>query len=329
MKSVKKVLIIKLSALGDAVMTSSLLAALRSRYGEDIHITWLAGSEIAGLVALYKGVDKLYTVDNALLARGIFGRIKFVLSVWKLLFAKRYDLAIIAHSNSKYWILSHSAFCEKRVHFGGRCGPIPGRYHAAEYARLAFSEDGEITRHFPFAELKEIKSTEAGKGFFLLLPGGALNIMCNISLRRWSTENYVELAGELIKRGHKVGLIGAKTDLWVERSFEGLDVTSFIGKTNIAELIALIRGARAVITHDSGPFHITCMTDTPLVGIFGPIDSRLRVPPQKKNLAAIDAKTICSPCYDGRFYADCVNNICMRSITVEEVLEKLKELGVI
>jgi heptosyltransferase-2 len=329
MKNVKKVLIIKLSALGDAVMASSLLAALRSRYGEDIHITWLAGSEIAELVALYKGVDELWTVDNSLLARGLFGRLKFVLSVWKILFAKRYDLAITAHSNSKYWILSYSAFCKKRVHFGGRSGPIPGRYHAAEYARLAFAKDSELTGHFPFAELKEIKRAEVGKGFFLLLPGGALNLMCNISLRRWGTENYVELAGELIKRGYKVGLIGAKTDLWVERFFEGLDVASFIGKTGIAELIAIISNARAVITHDSGPFHITCMTDTPLVGLFGPIDSKLRAPPQKKNLAAIDAKTICSPCYDGRFYADCVNNICMRSITVEEVLEKLRELGVI
>jgi heptosyltransferase-2 len=328
MKSVKKVLIIKLSALGDAVMASSLLAALRSRYGEDIHITWLAGSEISELVALYKGVDKLWTVDNALLARGFFGRVKFVLSVWKLLFAKRYDLAIIAHSNSRYWILSYSAFCRKRVHFGGRSGPIPGRYHAAEYARLAFAEDSELTKHFPFAELKEVKRAEAGKGFFLLLPGGALNIMCNISLRRWDTENYALLAGELIKRGHKVGLIGSKTDLWVEKFFEGLDVTSFIGKTNIAELISLIRGARAVITHDSGPFHITCMTDTPLVGLFGPTYSKLWLP-ARENIAAIDAKTICSPCYDGRFYADCVNNICMRSITVEEVLEKLKELGVI
>jgi heptosyltransferase-2 len=150
--------------------------------------------------------------------------------------------------------------------------------------------------------------------------------MSNMSLRRWDTENYVRLAKELIKKGYKVGLIGSDTDLWVEKHFEGLDVKSFIGKTDITGLISLIKSARAVVSHDSGPFHITCMTDTPLVGIFGPTQSKFWLP-KRGNISAIDAKTICSPCYDGRFYADCTDNICMRSITVEEVLSELMKLA--
>jgi heptosyltransferase-2 len=213
------------------------------------------------------------------------------------------------------------------MHFGGRNGPIPGRYHAVEYVRLSNGEDSEISENFPFAELKEIPPSETGKDYFLLLPGGASNVMSNISLRRWSTENYLCLAEKLIGRGCKVGLIGAKNDLWVEKSFEGTKVESFIGKTDIPGLIALIKNARAVITHDSGPFHITCMTDTPLVGLFGPTHSKFWLPPWRKKTAALNAKTICSPCYDGRFYADCTNNICMKSITPEEVLTELEKLG--
>jgi heptosyltransferase-2 len=218
-------------------------------------------------------------------------------------------------------MLARSAICKKRVYFGGRNGPLPGRYHAVEYARLANGVDGEVIKYPPFAKLKDIPDSEESRGHILLLVGGSLNMMSNVSLRRWSTENYTALANRLIEKGYKVGLIGSKTDLWAERYFTGLSVTSFIGKTDIKGLISLIKGALALVTHDSGPFHITCMTETPLVGLFGPTQSKCRVPPCE-NIVAVDAKTICSPCYDGRFYADCKNNICMDSITVEEVLEK-------
>jgi heptosyltransferase-2 len=316
----KKILIIKLSALGDAVMASTLIHALKERYG-NVHITWLAGKEISELIALYEGIDKLFTVDNSLLVKGFFGRVKLVLSTWRLLFAKRFDIAIVAHSNFKYRILSRSAICKRRVYFGGRNGPVPGRYHAVEYARLATAVDGEVIRYPPFAKLKDIPPSEESRRHILLLVGGALNIMSNVSLRRWSTENYATLASRLIEKGYKVGLIGSKTDLWAESYFAELPISSFIGKTDIKGLISLIKGALAVVTHDSGPFHITCMTETPLVGLFGPTQSKYRLPPYK-NITVIDAKTICSPCYDGRFYADCKDNICMNSITVEEVLEK-------
>ncbi|MDR2105683.1 MAG: glycosyltransferase family 9 protein [Deferribacteraceae bacterium] len=325
MNSVKRVLIVKLSALGDAVMASAIIPALRERYG-NLHISWLAGVEIAELVALYEGVDKLYIVDNSLLAKGFFSRVKLVAAVWKLLFAKRFDLVITAHSNYRYKVLPLSAFCKDHVSFGGREGPLPGRYHAVEYARLALSHDAEILNFPPFAKLKEIPIAEESRDHILLLPGGALNMLSNISLRRWDAENYAALAKRLIEKGYKVGLIGSATDRWTEQYFRGLPITSFIGKTDIKGLIALIKGACALVAHDSGPFHIACMVGAPLVGLFGPINSKFRHAPNK-NIAVIDGKTVCSPCYDGRFYADCRDNICMRSISVEQVLAEVVRIA--
>jgi heptosyltransferase-2 len=321
-----KVLIIKIGALGDAVMASFMIQTVRSIYPE-AHITWLCGQEIFDLVKSFKGIDIVLSVDNKLLAGGFFSKIRFVLKCLKTLLGRKFDLCVTGNSDFRYRILSVSAICKIRRHFGGRFGPLPGRYHGIEYARLILGHDHSVETHYSPAEI-DVTPSEASKNMVLLLPGGARNIMRESNHRRWPLEKYRELAEALISHGIPVGIIGNEADLWVEEGFKGLNIKSFIGKADIQTLLSLIAGARALVAHDSGPVHIAYLLKTPAVVLYGPTMPESFLP-YKLHQSAISKKLPCSPCYDGRNYADCKNNICMNSINTDEVLKKLEEMSLI
>ena len=78
-------LIVKLAALGDVVMASTLVGAIRGRDAE-AHITWLCGSGVAPLVRLFDGVDEVVVVNELALLRGSApARFRALLALWVLI----------------------------------------------------------------------------------------------------------------------------------------------------------------------------------------------------------------------------------------------------
>ena len=81
------------------------------------------------------------------------------------------------------------------------------------------------------------------------------------------------------------------------------------------ELIALLAESDVLVTGDSGPMHIACAVETPVVVMHGPTDPALSGP------SAPDALVLrhtlwCSPCYDASTTAECRfgNPVCMKAI---------------
>ena len=67
-----------------------------------------------------------------------------------------------------------------------------------------------------------------------------------------------------------VGIIGSGDDAELEKEFSELPVTSFINKTILAELLAILRETRLLITHDSGLMHLMALVGGPMIALFGP-----------------------------------------------------------
>lgn len=324
----KRYLIVKVGALGDVVMASAMLPAIR-RQGP-AHVTWLCGTGMVPLLRATGQVDELVTVDAAALLRG--NRRQQLLemwSVWTRLGGRRFDVCLTGHRDWRYRLLSLSARCGAHRGFGGRGGPIPGRLHQDEYARLVLGEDGPAPGHAPLAELPGIPAPSAPAAVprVLLLPGGARNALRDDGLRRWPLAHYVQLAGELRLRGMAVELIGDPQDAWVEEAFAGLGVESSIGRTSLESLMERLASADMLVTHDSGPMHLRRMLRRPMVALFGP------TLPQEKIVA--DSRTVvlwgqgelgCCPCYDGREYAACSRNRCLADISPEMALEAVLRL---
>ena len=142
-----------------------------------------------------------------------------------------------------------------------------------------------------------------------------------------SSDLYVELAAALLQRGHEVVLAGGPDDAWASPLFGHLPVTDVIGKHSLVETVALLDSADVTVTHDTGPLHLAGITRSAVVAIFGPTDPRGRLP-QRANCVALwgGEGFACRPCYDGRDFAPCDHNGCVRQITAAMVFHEIETL---
>jgi len=172
------------------------------------------------------------------------------------------------------------------------------------------------------------------KGPVILLNPNASDML---PLRKWPTERFVELGRMILARHPEAAVVitGAPSEREAaeavcRRIGEPHDVpssprvASLAGKTTLRELLVLYGLADILVTNDSGPGHFASLTpihsivmygpETP--ALFGAIGGRFEV---------IHPRLACSPCvnvFNHRF-SPCRNNLCMQSITVAEVYEKV------
>ncbi len=339
-----KVLIVKIGLLGDVVTALPMIPAARS-LDPEVTITWLCGQAVAPLLRAVDGLDELLVVDERLLLAGTpLERVSELAGVWYRLLGRRFDLIASGTRDFRYELLSLTARARARRSFrrrSGRPGFIAGRYRGDEHARLVTNLDGVQAQRFAFPAVRAELPTGLASRLknlprpaIAIAPGGATNFLKDDSaagsrrpLARWPLESYVLLAQRLLERGWSVVLTGAQSDLWVSAAFDHLHVLNLIGETNVTDLLALYDQCDAVVTHDSGPLHIAVLAETPLVALFGPTNPAEVVPSSPKIRALWPGRELaCSPCYDGRNYAPCQDNVCMRSISVKAIMKALDEL---
>ena len=167
-----------------------------------------------------------------------------------------------------------------------------------------------------------------GKDLVLLYPGGGL-----LPIRAWPFNNYSRIATDLIEKGYVVGIIGMKEDAPLAevilskcKSKYCIDLTGYT--RNIMELITLLHSASLLITNDGGPGHFASLTPIPSIIFFGPETPDLYGPLGEKAVCFYESLP-CSPCltaYNHRKSPCDGNNVCLKAIGPEEVLEKACEL---
>ena len=152
--------------------------------------------------------------------------------------------------------------------------------------------------------------------FIVINPGG------NWDLKRWPPERFSTLLKDLsgaIKA--KVVLTGAESDKDLVRgivSGAAPAAVALTGALTLKQLAGVMQRARLVVSADSGPLHIADGVGTPTVALFGPTRPEVTGPRGKGEKRLIQKDVGCNkaPCY----YLDCPDNICMKSITAEEVM---------
>jgi heptosyltransferase I len=103
--------------------------------------------------------------------------------------------------------------------------------------------------------------------FVLISPGAGWGA------KRWPTDRYGAVARRLGEEGYGVVINGAPSEEYlgdeIIRTSEGAAQAMTL---DLAGLIAVTRRAALAIAGDTGPLHLACALDTPVVGIFGPTD---------------------------------------------------------
>jgi heptosyltransferase-2 len=325
-------LIVKLAALGDVAMASALPEAIRRRE-PDARITWLCGGRVAELVRLFDGVSEVLTVDEVRLLRGrLDQRIGALLSVWRELAFRRFDAILMAHADRRYRSLvlpARAGHMRSLEHAPSpRMLPIPGRYYGDEYVRLLDDggSRGPIVGHSPLSDVRSrlpARRDSSAVGV-VLVPGGTRNVLRESALRRWPVERYRAVAERLLDAGHEVTLIGDAGDAWVRPSFVGVGVRDEIGAHGLGQTLAVMAAADLVISHDTGPLHLAQLVRAPLLALFGPTMPSQFVLDDTPATQVIwgGATLACRPCYDGREFAACRDNLCMQDIPVSAVANR-------
>lgn len=328
----KRVLVIKFGAIGDCVMA---VPAAHAMHAAGYEVDWVCGQAVAPVLRLYSWINVFEVDDRALLRGGSSERLRAVLGLWRLIAKRRYDVCATLYYDGRYKLLALPVRGARKVMLSKTDRAtmlIPGRHHTDEYARILSGRREDETPHqlapiaapgLPISPLARV----AGKARVVLVPGGARNMMRDDALRRWPVESYVALARTLVERGVEVVLAGGPDDVWTSPSFAGVGVTDLTGKLSLVETLALFESADVTVTHDTGPLHLAGITRTGIVAIFGPTDPHGRLPHRANCVALWGGEGFaCRPCYDGRDYAACSHNGCVRQITAEMVMEQIEAL---
>ena len=168
----------------------------------------------------------------------------------------------------------------------------------------------------------------SGKHLVLLYPSGGL-----LPIRAWPIGNFRHVAHELLGKGYAVAVIGMAGDRDLAgdiaayaQSKHCIDLTGYT-KT-VRELITLFHLSSLLITNDGGPGHFASLTPMPSIVLYGPETPVLYGTFGEKSLHC-HASVSCSPCltaYNHRNSPCDSDNVCLKSIMPNEVLEKAYSL---
>lgn len=325
----KKILIIKIGAIGDVIMSLPLLQALK--HDSEVQITWICGKTVEPLLKKTELIDELISVnEESLFNKGYLSSFLELFSIWKKIGFRFFDRIIILYSDPRYRVISFFSF-GKKLFFGKNRKKIPGRYHAEEYLSLGLNLDGPtipkaIYPSMPVSlEEKFIPIFKSKIPLIALAPGGAKNLLSEISQKRWPIDYYVSLAKQLLQSGYRVAITGSSTDNWVLEHFKNLEVINLVGQTSLLDLISIYKNCSLLITHDSSPLHLAKLAKCPTIALFGPTNPSEFI--GEKNHPNIfvfwEGKTLaCCPCYDGKKFSVCSKNLCLENISPEVVFKQ-------
>ena len=333
----KRHLIVKLGAIGDVAMAAPAVEEFKRREGGQIH--WICGEGTSSLVRAFPFVDKTLTISEASLFKGSWiQRARELIRIWQTLIGQSYETCALLHGDRRYAALVLPIRAARRISISPgkntRSVLIPGRSHPDEYRRILLNLEEPITSlatklnltgHVPIPN--GYARTEGSSNRIAIVPGGAKNILRDDQQRRWPLSHYVELADHAVRSGYEVALVGGPSDKWVSGSFAHLRVLDTIGKFSVPELVGFFTTCDLVVSHDTGPMHLAGLTDVKVLALFGPTNPDERF--SKGHSASVlwgGEHLSCRPCYDGREFASCKDNLCMRTISPQAVFARVAGL---
>ncbi len=329
-----RVLIVKLGAIGDVIMA---VPAAYQLYLAGHSVDWVCGPAVLPVLGFYPWIQPLAADEQRLLRGSTLQRGREFARLWRSLrrlsAGEPYDLVATLYYDRRYRLLTLPVHARRRLKLSPQDRAhrlLPGRHHTDELARILLGRPDEVT---PLSlppvpvqreALPESPLPSSRLPRVVLVPAGARNLLADDALRRWPAENYVRLADMLLERGFEVVLAGGPGDEWVQPLFASLAVVDRIGQLALPETLALLDSADVTVTHDTGPLHLAGLTRTGIIALFGPTNPREKLPQRPGAVALWGGEGFaCRPCYDGRSFAPCPANDCLRQLSPEHVFEEV------
>ncbi len=345
-KKIEKILVCRLSAIGDVVRTVPSVAALRKIFS-DCQIDWLVEDRCAEMITGLKYIDNLKIVPRKKWKKvGTFSKIKdYFRFINREIKSENYDLFIDFHGILKSGLYGYFGKIPVRL---GYQKPIAkelntlftnykiekveeklSRYERNFLIPLHFDKNlrqekadlplGEENEEFASNWLKENNIKE--KEYAFIYPGTS----AKGRYKRWMPENYGKLCDLIIENLNLPCIIGwgpGEEEIVKKLSENCKNKVNILPLTTMKQLSAFIKKATVFVGGDTGPMHISSLVNTPVVTIFGPSDPVINQPAKFTPFEIIYANWHCSPCRNKK----CKTLECLKAIEPETVLEGVKRI---
>ena len=326
--------------VGDAIMALPALQAVRKRF-VDAHIAILGLPYVA---EIYEGqgiADELIVYDRKGEHAGVRGRERLVTT----LESKQFDTALLLQNAFDAAWIAWRAGIPQRIGYrrDGRgvlltkaipvpkAGEIPAHekfYYLELVRRVGWLESlpdvPEIALRVKAEQLEEAEGKLRVLGARVGVTRVAVGAGASYgSAKCWPPQRFAQALNQLRnERDADIVLFGTPTETNVSAAIQAglsqpaLDLT---GKTQIAELSALLSRCNVFLGNDSGAMHLAAAVGLPVVAVFGPTDP-FGTAPVTPRCTIVQEKPYCSPCFLRRCPTD---HRCMTAVTPELVSASL------
>lgn len=162
-----------------------------------------------------------------------------------------------------------------------------------------------------------------------------INLSLNdvLPLRKWPETNYRDFITLFRREFPEFTFVftGRSDEIKLTAKFindaQIYNAVNLCGRTELRDLLTLYTKSKLLITSDSGPAHLATLTHIPTIVLFGPETPRLYAPLSDR-AKVLYLGLACSPCFNvyNNRRSPCKNNMCMKSITVEQVMSAAIEI---
>lgn len=324
LREAKKILIIRLSSLGDILLTTPLIRALKNKNPE-IQIDFTLREEFEELLLHNPLIRKIYKYTNHKFEKHI---------LFNSILDEEYDLVIDLQNNLRskeiVRILKCPSVKYKKNNFEKfllvqfkinrlkDTMPVPLRYaKAAGIDELDNDGPDFFTTKLPDPQLSGDKN-------YIGLCAGAKHFT-----KRWPKEYYIQLAEKLIGAGYRVVLFGGTEEAKICFEIEDkLKNVLNLCNTSLLQAGVDMKMCKAVYTNDSGLMHLASAVKVPVIAFFGSTVKEFGFFPYNSKSLVLENKNLsCRPCtHIGRKTCPKKHFDCMLKITPDEAFSTLSKL---
>lgn len=283
----EKILIVDLSLIGDVLMATPAIRALRNAFPNDeIHLLGVPRSLELLIDVPY--IDKLIPFDKKGKDRPLSGYLRIA----RRLREKRYKRAFILHKSFASALVCFLAGIPERIGYSTDFrGFLLTHPYKADHGRIHIIRDKlDLVRKYGvqaddermvYDLPEEEHQTYFRRQLFPLLETGKINLIINVGAswetKKWKVFQIQALINMLEVNRFNVILVGGPGDVLFASPLYCLNnkFVNLVGKTTIREAASVFKIADVVVTPDSGPMHLAYAVGAPVISLFGPTDPKI------------------------------------------------------
>ena len=342
-----RILIIKLSAIGDVVQSLAVLNSIKHSF-PDAHVSWVVAEAAYPILADHPMLEDVFLFPRrrwGAMSSNLFAWPKLlseVLSFSSLLRQKEYDIVLDMQGLLRSGLLCMVTRSGRKIGFDGsremsshflneKLPPYnPDEHAVSRYMKIA-SYLGADTSNIEFP--LPIRDGDRAQVMKWLDAAGiapdraiAFNVGASWTTKQWPPEAFSRLVKDCYEKlGLFPVLTGGPGDVniasRIESNIHDVPVLNLVAKTSLLELAALFEALPVVVTSDSGPMHIAMASGTRVVAIFGPT-APWRTGPFGAGHEVVRLDIKCSPC----FKRECQHINCMTDISPDMVFKRVEKI---